>query len=515
MKNVSTLLLSGLTAAILPNNAVAKATQKPNLVLVFVDDLGWGSFAPNLADFTTAELNQDFIKKFVKDYTPEESFEAAKAAMPTIINYTNEGVRFRNAYVTANVSAPSRAGMLTSSYQQRYGLYTNTEAESGVPLNIFMMPQLLKQEGYMNGIFGKWHNGNRTDEIYTCSPGHHPLDHGFDYFFGFNSHGTSYYNSPILFQNRKNVQCSEYTTDKFTNEAIQFIDNNKGKPKLVYLPYNAVHGPLGAPAPDKYLKRFNYGSKLLNNYSAYIAAIDDGIEAVMQKMESIGELDKTVLIFMSDNGAPGGAAATLPKNGPFSGFKGQNYQGGNHVPMFIWYGDKIKKGMVCDQLVSSMDIFPTFFDIAGINLPKNQKVDGKSLLPILQGKSTKEVHDYLVWMFQQAENWGMGNIKDQSVAKAAFMVRRGNAELRYFVESNSFFYNDLSKDRDEKINLIDSNSEEAEEMKTIFRNWFLEMKKPIAWKKELWQKIQFCDKSIPPVVQLQGDERGKKNKNKK
>ena len=498
MKKVSTLLITGIASAVLPHQACAEANQKPNLVLVFVDDMGWGTFAPNIKYYSKGELNQDFIRKYVKDYTLEESIEAAKSAMPNLTKYTNEGVLFTNAYVTANVSAPSRAGMLTSSYQERYGMYIIPDSEDGPPENILYMPQFLKKAGYKNGFFGKHHNGGgKNDDLCTCTPGQHPLDRGFDSFFGFNSHGTLYYNSPILFQDRKHVECSEYLTDKFTNEAVKFISENQGKPKLVYLPYNALHLSITDPAPEKYSKRFNYKSKLLNNYAAYTAAIDEGVEAVMQKMKEIGELDNTVLIFMSDNGAPGGAQATLPKNGPFSGFKGQDFQGGFHVPMFIWYGNKIRQGLVCNQVVSSMDIFPTFFDIANIALPKTQKVDGVSLLPLIQGKSNDEVHESLVFMSQNAENWGMNGIRDQQTAKASFMVRTGDFVLRFIPDSSAFYLNDMRFDRAERVNLINQYPEKANEMKTIFKKWFEEMIKPNKWKTDLWKDIEFWNNSSP------------------
>ena len=492
MKKTGTLLLTGITSVVLPSQAQAGAIQKPNLVLVFVDDMGWGTFAPNTKYYTKEELNQEFIQKQVKDYTREEAMEAAVVAMPNLTRYTNEGVLFTNAYVTANVSAPSRAGMLTAAYQERFGAYIIPDAEVGPPESILYMPQLLKKAGYKNGFFGKHHNGGeKKDALCTCTPGQHPLDRGFDSFFGFNSHGTLYYNSPILFQDRKHVECSEYLTDKFTDEAVKFIGENRGKPKLVYIPYTALHLNISDPAPDKYSKRFNYTSKLLNRYASYTAAIDEGVEAVMQKMKQIGELDNTVLIFMSDNGAPGGAQATLPKNGPFSGFKGQDFQGGFHVPLFIWYGNKIKQGLVCNQVVSSMDIFPTFFDIADVALPTTQKVDGVSLLPLLQGKSTNEVHESLVFMSQHAENWGMNGIKDQHTAKASFMVRKGDFVLRFIPDSSAFYLNDIRTDRAEKVNLIKQYPEKANEMKTVFKNWFEEMKVPTEWKLALWKDVQF------------------------
>lgn len=473
--------------------------SRPNMVLILVDDTGYGTFAPNIADFGEKDMNQAFIANYGLDYTYAECVQAARMAMPNLSSLCNEGIRFTNAYVTANVSSPSRAGLLTSSYQQRYGLYINQEAEKGIPENIKLMPQILQENGYVTGIFGKYHNGRSVDRTCTCSEGHHPLDRGFDRFYGFNSAGTDYYGSEIIFDDRENVVPDKYLTDKFTEEAVAFIKENEGTPKLVYVPYNALHGPLGVPAPEKYRKRFNFGSKVLNNYAAYTAAVDDGVAAIMDALKSIGEYDNTILVFLSDNGAPGGIVQPLPKNGPFSGFKGQSFQGGYHVPMFVWYGDRIEGGRVCDQVVSSMDIFPTLFDIAGIPLPAGQPVDGKSLVPLLSGDMDTCIHDHLVWMSQQAENWGMNKVHDQRIAQAAFMVRKGDFVLRYVVEDNCFYLHNVAEDRGEHYDIADRYPEKVQELKGIFKDWFLQMKKPVAWKPELWRNVQFWDTSIPPA----------------
>ena len=475
---------------------------KPNMVLIFIDDTGYGTFAPNIQDFNEKDMNQDFIANYKPDYTYTECTEAARLAMPNLISYCNEGVRFTNAYVTANVSSPSRAGLLSSSYQQRYGLYINQEAEKGIPQNIQLMPEILKENGYKCGLFGKYHNGRGTDKINTCSEGFHPLDRGFDKFFGFNSAGTDYYNSQILFEDREHVHTDEYLTDKFTAKAIEFIKDNPGEPKLVYVPFNALHGPLGVPAPEKYRNRFHYGSKILNNYAAYTAAVDDGVKAIMDAMEQIGELDNTILVFLSDNGAPGGEVQPLPKNGPFSGFKGQSWQGGYHVPMFVWYGDKINQGSVCNQVVSSMDIFPTLFDYAGINVTTNQKIDGVSFKPLLTGDDNLVIHNHLVWMGQHAMNWAMNKVKDQNIAQACFMVREGDYILRYVIEENKYYLHNVEEDRGEKYNLALVMPEKVEHMKSLFKDWFNEMKKPNSWNPELWQNVQFWDHSIPPAQKV-------------
>lgn len=503
-KNITTVLLAGLAASTSHAETAkpkkAAHIQKPNVVLIFIDDTGYGTFAPNIADFSEEDMNRDFIRNYGPDYTYAEAVDAACRAMPNLSVLCSEGIRFTNAYVTANVSSPSRAGMLTSSYQQRYGLYINQKAEKGIPENIRLMPQFLKENGYTTGIFGKYHNGQSSGENNECAHGHHPLDRGFDKFYGFNSAGTSYYGSNILFEDRRHVEADGYLTDKFTEKAVEFIKANAGTPKLVYVPYNALHGPLGVPAPEKYRQRFNYTSKILNNYAAYTAAVDDGVAAIMDAIREIGEYDNTILFFLSDNGAPGGEVQPLPKNGPFSGFKGQSWQGGYHVPMFVWYGDKIDKGTVCNQVVSSMDIFPTVFEIAGIQPPQDQIIDGKSLVPVLTGKPDTQIHEHLVWMTQQAENWAMNKVNDQKIAQAAFMVREGDFVLRYVMEDNRFYLHNLSKDRQEKEDLSAEYPEKVEHMKAIFKEWFSEMEKPNGWKPELWQNVQYWDETIPPAV---------------
>lgn len=306
----------------------------------------------------------------------------------------------------------------------------------------------------------------------------------------------------MLFKNKEHVKESEYLTDKFTEEAVDFIKDNPGVPKLVYVPYNALHGPLGVPAPEKYRSRFNFGSKVLNNYAAYTAAVDDGVQAIMNAMKEIGEYDNTVLVFLSDNGAPGGAASPLPKNGPFTGFKGQSWQGGYHVPMFIWYGNKIEGGRVCREIVSSMDIFPTLMDISGIELPSSQVVDGVSLCPILFDDINTQVHDHLVWMSQQAENWGMNKVHDQRIAQAAFMVREKDYVLRYVVEEDRYYLHNVTEDRGEHVDLSSEYPQKTEHMKQLFKEWFLQMKKPNEWNPVLWQNVQFWDSSLPSAPKI-------------
>jgi len=466
-----------------------KNAQKPNLVLVLVDDLGWGALALNKSMYDYSQLNQDFIKLHVRDYTPQQAQQAAEQATPTLTELGMKGTRFTSAYATANVSAPSRAGLLTSRYQQRFGFYINGEQKLGVPTTEKLMPELLKKEGYTSACIGKYHIApNPANDPGGCIPGHHPLDRGFDYYWGFNSHGTQYYDSNMLYRGKEKVAASGYLTDEFTREALGFIDRAGNKPFVLYLAYTAVHGPLGAPAPQQYLSHFNYPSKALNNFYAYLYAVDQGIKQIVEKLRAEGKLDNTMIVFTSDNGAPGGASNVLPKNGPLRGFKGQTWQGGVRVTMLI-YAPGLKSGQEFSEMVSLMDIFPTFMDYAGITSPRN--LDGRSLMPVLRGDLNYKAHDKLIWMSQNAENWGMHGIRDQVKAPAGFMVREGNWMLRYdLVEKKPYLF-DLASDVGEKTDLAEKHPERTEKMMGIFREWFSQMKKPMVWKPELWEGVEY------------------------
>ena len=489
MNKVATFPLAALSIC-LADNCLASPAQKPNLVLVLVDDLGWGGFSPNKSMYDDSQLNQEFIKLHVKDYTPKQAHEAAERATPTLTELCRKGTRFTDAYATANVSSPSRAGLLTSRYQQRFGYYINNEVSKGVPLTEKLMSEYLKKEGYTSACIGKFHLSPRGEQG-GCTQSYHPLDRGFDYYWGFNYHGTDYYDSDLLFRNNEKVKANGYLTDEFTREALGFIDRAGDQPFVLYLAYNAVHGPLGVPAPEKYLKHFDYPSKTLNNYYAYLYAVDQGVKQIIEKLRAQGKLDNTMIVFTSDNGAPGGAANALPKNGPFRGFKGQTWQGGVRIPMFI-YASGFKSGQESSAIVSHMDIFPTFMDYAGITPPQN--LDGRSLMPILKGNENYQVRNHLVWMSQNAENWGMYGITDQNIAPAGFMVRENNWTLRYDTVEGVFYLFDLNHDLGEKENLAKKYPDRVDAMKKMFRDWFSQMKEPMVWQPKFWEGVQYWKK---------------------
>ncbi|MDR2885946.1 MAG: sulfatase-like hydrolase/transferase [Rikenellaceae bacterium] len=469
-----------------------KGTPRPNLVFIVVDDLGWGGFGPNNNAYDSTALNREFIDVYPPDYTMAQAFDAAARATPTLSELSARGTRFTSAYAVANVSSPSRAGMLTACHQQRFGYYINEEQSVGIPQSVKLMPQVLHEAGYATACIGKWHVGPETARAKgDCAEGHHPLDRGFDYYFGFNNSTSKYYDSQVLYRGRENVKADGYLTDELTREAVGFIHRTAptGKPFAIYLAYNAVHGPLSAPAPAVYRARFNSGSPMLDNYYVYLFAVDEGVRLVCDELRRTGQADRTMIVFVSDNGAPGTKIDVLPKNGPWRGFKGQTWQGAVRVPMFAFMPGG--KAGVCDQIVSGIDIFPTFMDLAGVALPEGQVVDGRSLLPILKGDKKFTVRDHFVWMGQNAGCWGIYREKDQMTAPGGFMVREGDWTLRYDTQLKTFSLYDLRTDRGEQDDLAGKYPEKVTYMAGLFRRWYAQMPQPAVWKQQFWGGVEY------------------------
>lgn len=241
-----------------------------------------------------------------------------------------------------------------------------------------------------------------------------------------------------------------------------------GRPFFLYLAYNAVHGPLGRPAPQKYLKRFHTESKQVDNFYAYLNAADEGIGRIRQGLQRQG-IDRNTLIFvLSDNGAPGGSP--LPSNAPFLGFKGQVWQGGVRIPMLAWG----------PGVISS-----TALETAGIAVPAG--IDGRSLLPLLTGRSKTPVHSALFWAGQLSSRWV--EEQKQRVEPPAWAVRKGRWMLRYWSHLNRHELYDLSTDRGERHDVAAGNAQVVRELKSEYAQWFRDVRKPLAWDEGDWKKL--------------------------
>jgi uncharacterized sulfatase len=478
-----------LTGAALAGAAFGADTarKRPNILFVLLDDLGYGQFAPNADQFDLEQLNPIVADRDKKEITPQAALEAVKSASPNLTRLAAEGTRFTDAYVACPLCAPSRSAIMTSRYPQRFGGYNNRDIEQGgVPRDQLFPAQLLQKSGYRTAVIGKWHLAKLQGGM-DAGSGQHPLERGFDCYFGFNSCCSTYYDATNLYRNREKAKPEGYITDQFTDEAIQFIRGGQDKPFFLYLPYNAVHGPYGKPAPDKYLQRFHTGSKRVDNFYAYLSAADEGLGKIRRTLAEMGQENNTLIILLSDNGASGNTP--IPSNAPFLGFKGQVWQGGVRVPMVVWGAGLAPAGKISREPVISMDIMATALAAAGVNLPAGYAVDGRSLLPVLRGEQKQPLHKNLFWAGQLAQKWVQTGTEDEMTAPPAWAVRKGRWMLRYWSHFERHELYDLDNDRGERVDVSARRPDLVRELKADYAQWFKGTKKPMAWGEQNWKRL--------------------------
>ncbi|WP_429153000.1 sulfatase-like hydrolase/transferase [Aeromonas veronii] len=435
------LAASGFASNSLANNAKLSATKtnvafadfipteystqdKPNIIVLTVDDLGYGQMPFDESSFNPEALKNRPVVDTYK-IGIDKAIEAAKKSTPTLLGLMNDGVRFTNGYVAHGVSGPSRAAIMTARAPARFGVYNNSDAQDGIPLTETFMSELFQNHGYYTAAVGKWHLSKISnvpvpeekqtrdyhDNYRTYSAEEwQPQNRGFDYFMGYHSAGVAWYNSPSLFINRQPVEAKGYISDQLTDEAIGVANRAKmlEQPFMLYLAYSAPHLPNDVAAPSEYQSKFNTGSPTADNFYASVYSVDQGVKRILETLRKNGQLDNTIILFTSDNGAV--IDGPLPLNGNQKGFKGQmTAPGGVHTPMFMWWNGKLKNGKF-DKLVSAMDFFPTALDAAKISIPSTLKLDGRSLLPYVTGKKEGTIHDNLVWSGSYVHWWDEQNI---------------------------------------------------------------------------------------------------------
>jgi arylsulfatase len=520
MKNtlsVATAVASCVVAA--KDNVKTDSTSKnstPNIIVIMTDDQGYGQleFAPG--GFDSGFLSKKFATERYKCNTAK-AIEAAKKSMPNISKLACNGVSFTEGFVASPVCAPSRAAFLTARYPAHYGIYDNPDVWGGVDTKEVFLSEKLQKAGYSTAMIGKWHLGkNDTQKVKTesrdyhmkgchhCIKKHHPLTRGYDYYYGFNSSGAAYYNSPNIFRNYENVKAPGYLTDNFTNEAVKFIAESKGKPFFVTLAYNAPHIPLEQRAPEKY-QRFNTGNSEVDNYYATLAAVDDGVGRIIAELKRQNKFDNTLIFYFSDNGAV--IDSPEPANGYFRGFKGLTFQGGVHVPMIACWPDGLPKGKKYTKNVSSMDIMPTCLTAAKIKVPGN--LDGKNLFPYLEGAKQDEPHEYLFWAGPRIYHWSEQNIgfwsqyykwiTFKSDKKAKTVKKKGPAcwtvlSDKWMLQANAdkekFELFNIEKDPGETTDVSAQHSDVVKRLSGAFSKWIEDKRPPLKWEKSKWEKFK-------------------------
>jgi arylsulfatase A-like enzyme len=397
---ITTLSMPRASAARQPSDRDAARRGKPNVVIIVADDLGNGDIAAYGGDVPT----------------------------PRIDSIARDGIRFTDGYVTAPVCNPSRAGLLSGRYQQRWGQEANEQLEppdgaprAALPQAERTLAAAMKAAGYATGAIGKWHLG--------MEPGYHPMDRGFDEFFGMAS-GTKYIDeswpgvhylkgllafdrsepkgdgedeSPErlarrgLWRGREPAKLEEYVTDQLAGEAVAFIDRHREEPFFLYVAFNAPHAPL--ETTDEYYQRFpQWKDERKRIHAAMISALDDGVGTILDQLAAIGAAEDTIVVFTSDNGGPEVTDSDGRCNAPFVGHKRNLYDGGVRLPYLIRWPARLAAGGTFSEMVSTLDLFPTVLAAAGAPSTGGERpLDGTDLLPFLTGERKGAPHDALYW----------------------------------------------------------------------------------------------------------------------
>ena len=359
-----------------------QAHAQPNVLVILADDLGYGDIGVHGGTVV-----------------PTPNIDALAAS----------GVRCTNAYVTAPMCGPSRAGFMTGRYPTRFGFEHNPrmgdEDTLGLPLDQRTLGNRFQDAGYATGIIGKWHLG--------FSPQRWPLERGFDEFYGFlvamhnfvlrkgaESKFEAAYSRNMIYRSRELQKINGYTTDLFTDEALSFMQRHTEKPWFLYLAYNAVHTPL--EVIEKYGNRVpaSITDPERRGYLSLLIGLDDNIGRLTSHLRRNGTDKNTLVFFFSDNGG----ATKKPflsyntgLNTPLRGGKGQLLEGGIRVPFFVSWPGKLPAGKIYEQPVSSLDIAKTALEVASIGSRSYDSLDGINLLPYLTGEKSEAPHDALYW----------------------------------------------------------------------------------------------------------------------
>ena len=442
------LLIFGISLYVLIANITSnKDFEKPNIIFVLVDDLGYGDLG---------------------------SYGQQHISTPSIDRMALEGMRFTQHYSGSTVCAPSRCTLLTGKHTGHSAVRDNEGRFGAMPLGSseVTVAQVLKKAGYSTAMIGKW------DMAGPDSKGT-PNQVGFDYSFGYlhSSRAHNYYpdylwrnGEKVMLKGNQNGKGIQYTHDLFTQEALKYLEQDRENPFFMYLAYTIPHAELSVPedSMEPYLEEFmEKPSKRLESwewksgryhpqeypkaaFAGMISRLDRDIGRLMIKLKEKGLDRNTLLIFTSDNGPhrEGGAAPYFfNSNGPLRGLKRDLYEGGIRVPFIAHWPGKIEAGTVNDHISASWDILPTFSMLAGFDPPK--EIDGISMVSTLFGStSLQEQHKYLYWEFKDKQALRMGEWK-------AVRVKGKDSPLElYNLKNDIGETQDLSKQHPETLSEI-------------------------------------------------------------
>jgi len=426
------------------------ADRKPNFVFLLVDDLGWGDFGFNGAEF----------------------YET-----PNIDRLGSEGMRFNNGYAACTVCSPSRAAILTGRYPARlnltdwitghkrpYARLAVPDWETRIAHERVLLPEALKEGGYDTIFLGKWHLMPIGKADFDR---HYPTDHGFDVNIGGREwgqpKGRGKYFSPFDMPNLDDGEPGDFLTDRLTDAAIDYLDSrDRKKPFLMYFSYYTLHGPLMAPPElvKKYEAKADRFENAKNEYldprrAGMVEKLDDSIGRILSKLEKLGMADNTVVVLTGDNGGNYDETTAGLK-----GFKGFSHEGGVREPFVIKWPGRTRPGSQCDVPVIGTDFYPTLLEMAGLPPKPGEHVDGVSMVPLLTGKAKSLKRDNLYWHYphyHRTDPYGA--------------IRSGDWKLIEFFEDGKLELYHLGDDSNEIVNRAQQNPEKAQELLRQLKAW--------------------------------------------
>jgi len=422
------------------------AKNPPNIVFIFIDDLGYKDLG---------------------------CYGSRYYETPNIDKLAGQGMRFTSAYSNAPNCAPTRACLISGQYTPRHGVYTVGNPERGkaqlrklIPVKnntnldskIVTIPQALKAAGYRTACIGKWHLGDKAP--------YRPEDRGFD----------------VVFRRTRRshfMPDGRYLTDRLTDEAVKFIQQNRDKPFFLYLSHHTVHTPIQAKEEliEKYKQKKPVGGHNNPTYAAMIESMDQSVGAVCAKLDELNLSDNTIVFFFSDNGGYANATSMVPLRGS----KGMLYEGGIRVPMIARWPGRIKPGTSCDVPVIGIDFYPTFLEIADAPRPAGHVLDGISLVPLLTRRQALE-RKAIFWHFpaylepynKKQQPWRM---------TPGGAVRQGDWKLIEFFEDGKVELYNLKDDISETNDLSGTKTTKARELHKFLAEWRKSVNAPVPTEK--------------------------------
>jgi arylsulfatase A-like enzyme len=413
--------------------AQSQREARPNVVLIITDDLGW------------ADLGV---------------YGATDIRTPNLDRLASQGLRLTDFYANGVTCSPTRAGLISGRYQQRYGIEAplpnaDRAGDRGLPATGYSLPQLLKNHGYSTALIGKWHLGYVEDKS--------PNAHGFDYFFGLKSGYHDYYThaggngAPDLWENGRPIERSGYTTDLVTQYAARFIDEHKDEPFFLDVAYTAPHWPYQIPgqpsvAPDnaRHVMPEDPETSTRSDYVAMVEHLDRQIGELLSAIDRAGVAEETIVIFTNDNGGE-----WLSSSAPFFGRKWTVFEGGIRVPAIVRWPNRIPAGGVSDQVGITMDLTASILAVTGAPVPPDAKLEGVDLFAVWEGRAPK---------LERTLFWRSGTGASKQTA-----VRRGDFKL--VVDGPHSYVFNLRTDLSERDDLARWRQDIARELRPLLTEW--------------------------------------------